>query len=270
MIDDEMPARRSAEPVRAPDAIIRAALSDADGLSAQERAQLERWSDPLIDVVAHHDRQHAKSFAFDDPRFLEWVSLEARAGVGSTPDALTRREITALAQQVIARVQGERHGVPSAGDKYRYAHTGPAGRVSDLVEEARGLQRSPVLELSAAAGVGRELWDMETESWVELPPDMPGGRYVALMVAGDSMTPLLQPEDLVLVRLGGEIERQSIVVARLPDHGYVVKAVSRVTPILVELTSLNPEYPPLRVPRSELAVLGTVILRWQGARRLKR
>lgn len=267
MINDEMEARRCANPERDPAAVVRTALTDPDGLSADAQERLELWSDPLIDLVARHERLHASSPAFDDPRFLEWVSRDARAGVGAAPEALTKREIKSLARLVIARAQGTRHRVASAGDKFRYIHAGPTGRVSELVAEARGLRRSPVLGLSAAAGVGRELWDIETDTWVELPAAVPGGRYVALTVAGDSMIPLFYPADLVLVRVGGEIERQSIIVAHIPDHGYVVKAVSRVTPILVELTSLNQEYPPLRVARGELAVLGTVILRWQGAPR---
>ena len=268
MINDEMEARRRANPERNSAAVVRAALSDPDGLSAEEQEHLEHWSDPLIDAVAYHERLHANSPAFDDPRFLEWVSWDARAGVGAAPEALTKREITSLARLVIARAQGTRLGVASAGDKYRYVHAGPTGRVSELVAEARGLRRSPVLGLSAAAGTGRELWDVETDTWVELPADIPGGRYVALTVAGDSMVPLFYPDDLVLVRVGGEIARQSIIVAHIPDHGYVVKAVSRVTPILIELASLNQEYPPLRVARGELAVLGTVVLRWQGAPRM--
>lgn len=263
--DDQMTRRRG---ISIPElkAIARTAAVDPDLLSARELAALEAASDPLIDLVGHHDRLRASSPAFDDPRFLEWLSNEARAGVGAAPEALSSKQIARLAQRVIARMQGERFAVPSAGDKYRSTHTGPSGRVSELVGEARGLSRSPVLGLSVAAGAGRELWDMETDAWVELPSDLPRGRYLALTISGDSMTPMLHPDDMVLLRLGEEVLPQSIIVARVPDYGYVVKAVKRVNPIFVELESLNRAYAPLRVPREELTVLGTVILRWYGAK----
>ena len=76
------------------------------------------------------------------------------------------------------------------------------------------------------------------------------------------MEPLMHPGDVVLVRLGPELVPDSIVVARLPDDGYVVKRVGRVARRKVELLSLNPAFEPINAPRSAHAVLGTVVLRW--------
>jgi len=53
-----------------------------------------------------------------------------------------------------------------------------------------------------------------------------------------------------------------VVVARHPEQGYVVKQVGRVTPLRVELTSLNADYPALEIPNDASLILGTVILRW--------
>jgi SOS-response transcriptional repressor LexA len=56
----------------------------------------------------------------------------------------------------------------------------------------------------------------------------------------------------------------TVVVARLPDHGYVVKEVCEISHEFLELRSLNPAYGPLRISRvdAEGAVLGTVLMRW--------
>jgi SOS-response transcriptional repressor LexA len=52
------------------------------------------------------------------------------------------------------------------------------------------------------------------------------------------------------------------VLARVPDAGYVVKRVGRVTRVELELQSLNDAFPPIVVPRDAHTVVGTVVLRW--------
>ncbi len=98
---------------------------------------------------------------------------------------------------------------------------------------------------------------------IPLPSEIPHGRYVALRVAGDSMEPLMHSGDMVLVKVGARPVTGTVVVARDPDHGYVVKEVGRVTARGVELLSLNPAYPPLQVPQTSGTVLGMVLLRWR-------
>jgi SOS-response transcriptional repressor LexA len=56
----------------------------------------------------------------------------------------------------------------------------------------------------------------------------------------------------------------TVVVARVPDHGYVVKRVGRVTRSRLELTSLNTAFAPVTVPREPGTVVGTVVMRWCG------
>jgi phage repressor protein C with HTH and peptisase S24 domain len=132
-----------------------------------------------------------------------------------------------------------------------------------------------VPELAIAAGAGCELWDIECNTTVDVPAELPRGSYLALEVAGDSMEPLIHSGDTVLVRVEEKAEPGTVVVARDPDHGYVVKEVTRLTANGIELRSLNPAFPSLRVPHGAGAVLGTVVLRWpresgprQGRRRL--
>jgi phage repressor protein C with HTH and peptisase S24 domain len=120
----------------------------------------------------------------------------------------------------------------------------------------------PVVELGIAAGVGRELWDEPADAWVELPNDAPSGEYVALRVVGDSMAPLMHTGDTVLVRRGAELQRDTVIVARHPDDGYVCKRVSRVRRDSIELASLAPDRPPIVIPRDARLVVGTVMLVW--------
>ena len=110
--------------------------------------------------------------------------------------------------------------------------------------------------------------------WVALPTaaGLPDRRYVALRVVGDSMLPLLHPEDVVLVDLDGEIAPGAIIVARGADEdgvtgSYVVKRVGVASDQTLELTSLNPNYPPLIIPRERQQLLGPVVLRWHSATR---
>ncbi|MGH7720548.1 MAG: S24 family peptidase, partial [Gemmatimonadaceae bacterium] len=101
------------------------------------------------------------------------------------------------------------------------------------------------------------------ERFVQVPEGLPrNARYLALTVAGDSMTPLMHSDDVVLVKLGQELARDAIVVAWHPDHGYVVKCVGNLRGGGVELLSVNPEFPPITILRQPSLILGTVLARW--------
>ena len=131
---------------------------------------------------------------------------------------------------------------------------------------AAALERgAPLLDLRVAAGDGRALWEQACERWVALPPGVAAGRHVALGVAGDSMRPLLEPGDTLLVRLDADPATGALVVARVAGDGYVVKQVGALTAATIELRSLNPAYRPRRVRRRPGAVLGVVVA-WWGAR----
>jgi SOS-response transcriptional repressor LexA len=82
------------------------------------------------------------------------------------------------------------------------------------------------------------------------------------------MDPLLHTGDSVLVQIGPAVARDTVVLARVPDAGYVVKRVAKVSRAELELQSLNAAFPPIVVPRDDRTVVGTVVLRWcpHGAR----
>lgn len=247
---------------------------DVDQLSTEELRELEAMTDPLIQLVAQAEAMRPDSRAYNDPRFLEWLAREqreareaqwARERRGNhrrSSESLTEQQIKAFASRVIARVQAERLGIRDYRGRPAVDHDPEPLRVSEMVEALRGSERATVADLPVAAGVGRELWDQETDRSTMLPPGVPHGAYLVLPVAGDSMEPLFHLGDLVLVKLGPGIKPESVIVALVPDQGYVVKRVGRLAPRSIELVSLNADYAPIRIRREEHSVLGTVIARW--------
>lgn len=235
---------------------------DADGAAYVE--------DRLVELVG---RQATTSLDESRPGFValcEWLAAEA-AHVQS-PMQLARSAARAvrfadavLARRALARV-AERGMLHTPSDAPVERVTRAATSLADAVALAHAHDCAPMLDLRVAAGDGRALWEQACDRWVELPPDTPAGRYLALGVAGDSMLPLLAPGDTLLVRLDETPVPDTLVVARTPDDGYVVKQVGRVTTQHVELRSLNPAYAPFRVGRTAGAVLGTVVLRWRRER----
>lgn len=180
--------------------------------------------------------------------------------------AAARREAEAgrFAEQVRERVAALGRGVrrvDRAPEPARPAITGP---LAAAILAARQVHAAPLVELGVAAGTGRELLDEPCDSWLALPADLPSSRYVALRVFGDSMIPLLHSGDVVLVDLDLAVRQSAVVVARHPDHGYVVKRVARTGTgrAGLALLSLNPAYPPLALDPGAGALLGPVVLRW--------
>jgi hypothetical protein len=225
-------------------------------LPEPESSDEERRIDGLIEIAG----AFAERMVDPDPRFLDWQAAELRDRSRRSDGDI---DVVARARRLAARAMGIRHAVacidqlPSTNP-----HGGPL-RVSETAPDED--ERAPRFDLGIAAGVGRALWDEPCDSWVSIPAGLPRGRYVALTVKGDSMLPLLHSGDVVLVKLGPEVVRDTVVVARRPDDGYVVKRVGRITPAELELHSLNPDFPtPIIVDRDEGSVTGTVVLRWCG------
>jgi hypothetical protein len=222
--------------------------------SGHESLDDERRIDGLIALAG----PLAERMIEPDQRFLEWQASELRdRGRRSENDP----DVVERARRLAARALGIRHAVLCV-DQMPLANTHAGSR---WTADAGADARAPRFDLGIAAGAGRVLWDEPCDSWVSIPPELPRGRYVALTVKGDSMLPLLHSGDIVLVKLGPDAVRDTVVVARRPDDGYVVKRVGRVTPGQLELVSLNPDFPaPIIVDRDEGTVTGTVVLRWCG------
>jgi SOS-response transcriptional repressor LexA len=201
--------------------------------------------------------------------FWEWVGRDAVRQATVEEDRVTARTADALAARAAANVAFAVRAVRRVDHGPTVMAPAVRGPVARVLDRAQRAHAAPLIELGVAAGVGRELWDEPTDAWVVLPPppEVPDRRYVALRVVGDSMLPLLHSGDVVLVDVDGEAGAGAVVVARQGDGGgegggYVVKQVGARTETTLELTSLNPAYPPTHIPLDRGFVLGPVVLRW--------
>ena len=227
----------------------------------QVERRLERMSDPLVDLIGYVERHRMDSPAFEDPRFVRWLTEQ---GTLEDTELLSPTEIKALSRRIVADLEADRLGVLMPTHVPEPRPLDYAGPVSAVIEEAVARHESALVDLDVAAGPGRELWDVECELCIPLPAELPRGRHLALKVSGESMEPLVHAGDVIVVRLGLDVARDTVIVARGCDDGYVVKRVGTVSRRSIELRSLNPAFPPLHIPRVANVVLGTVVLRWCG------
>ena len=210
----------------------------------------------LVGREVTRDPNHA---VWRDERFLNWLAAEAREE-HERGHRLTDKEFRRRGEDFMARVHARKLGLVRDGAVSFVRHLSAIGEHPQPRPVRSG--PVPVVELGIAAGVGRELWDEPVSSWVEMPPDMPAGEYVALRVIGDSMSPLMHTGDTVLVRIGSEVRRDTVIVARHPDDGYVCKRVSRIRRNEIELSSVERGRPPIVIPRDPACIVGTVMLVW--------
>jgi peptidase S24-like protein len=228
---------------------------DENFLNAGERAGLERTKDLLVRIAGDRAMRRLDPLDPGETAFVEWYAREARSTLSVTERQRLDASADRFVRDVLTRRAMERSRVREVAAEPPSAPAWEEGTLAQVVAAAARVRHAPAMDLSVAAGVGRELWD-------ELPDGSPDGKYVALRVTGDSMVPLLHDGDTILVKLGDEIVPDAVVVARVPDGGYVVKRVGGVAGSRVELASLNPDYPPIVIPRDPSLVLGTVLLRW--------
>lgn len=221
-------------------------------------------ADAIFELMLRFYASHPQPPGTDDPRFLEWLAHELHERQSHEVRRDIARQAAAFADHMVGELGRSRQPFLLFEHSPEYLSAPAAEPLTRAVDTASRAGRAPAGDLSIAAGTGCELWDQLCEQWVELPREVPPGRHLALTVAGDSMEPLLYAGDVVLVRLGPDAARGSVVVARLPEAGYVVKSVGHVDRFQVELRSLNAAYEPLRIWRSGDAVLGTVVGRWSG------
>jgi SOS-response transcriptional repressor LexA len=213
----------------------------------------------LAEIVGRELLAQPDAACWRDERFLAWLRAEMRvADRGErrlTDEQFMSRGVDfmvrARCKQLRLRTAGRRpHSVTRSRDEQA---TRPLpSRVGPI----------PVIDLGIAAGVGRELWDEPTDTWIELPRDVPDGEYVALAIVGNSMAPVMHTGDTVLVRMTADVQRGTVVVARHPEDGYVCKRVASLTRESIELASLEPGRDPIFIPRDAKNIVGQVILVW--------
>jgi phage repressor protein C with HTH and peptisase S24 domain len=77
------------------------------------------------------------------------------------------------------------------------------------------------------------------------------------------MSPILEPRDVILIKLDASPAIDDLVVARIQDQGYVVKRVASIRNGRLELSSFNSHYKSVFVVRHRSSILGTVIARFK-------
>ena len=127
----------------------------------------------------------------------------------------------------------------------------------------------PRLDLGAAAGAGRVpggegAFDTFRFSrrWLE-EQGLARADLSAIRVEGDSMEPLLNDGDEILVDRSPRAFRDGIHVVRVGDT-LMVKRVASAGPGRIALLSQNLAYPPVEVAADEIAIIGRVV--WKGGR----
>ncbi len=220
---------------------------EVDALMRLVGDELERRDDRL-----HHQSE----------RLLAWLACDLRAAMGVEARARDVRDAELFARRAAARLSVRRAERRLPRRELRQRDAPITATVAQSLPLAAAERCATLLEMAAAAGAGRELWDEPCDTWVELPGDVPSARYVALRVAGDSMLPVLSPRDVILVRIDAVPVVDDLVVARLPDDGFVVKRVASLSGGSLELASFNPAYDPIVVGLQQASVLGTVIARF--------
>jgi SOS-response transcriptional repressor LexA len=231
-----------------------------DRMKRRDDAQAEWEADQLVALMGKYLGRRRGNSPFDDPRYLSWLARELRRRPPSVED-WSAQTIRGMRDRILERGAALRLSVVAYEGVCAERPAEVKVSIGDAIDLAASQHCIPVIAESVAAGAGRELWDEECERWMERPRELPPGRYLALPVSGDSMTPLMHAGDLVVVKLGPKVVRDTVIVARQADDGYVVKRVGEMRADAIQLTSLNPRYAPIWISRVKNAVLGTVVWR---------
>jgi phage repressor protein C with HTH and peptisase S24 domain len=222
----------------------------------------DRSIEDLMSVVGREIEKEDNDLVYQDERFLLWLAKDLRNGQSRDERSKDERDATQFARRALNRLAVRRAERDLPPRKLRERVAPMSATVSQALSAAASERCATILDLAVAAGEGREIWDEPCDRWLELPDDVPSGRYVALRVAGDSMTPVLGSREVILVQLDAAPRVDDLIVARLPDQSHVVKRVASIETRRIELASFNPEYESIFVPRDPSPVVGTVIARF--------
>lgn len=222
----------------------------------------DRAIDDLMSAVGRETELADNDLTLQDERFLFWLAQDLRTGLSHEQRSADERDAAEFARRALtrSRVRLAERRLPRRQLRERPAPI--TALLAHAVPAASRERCATILDLAVAAGGGRELWDEPCDRWLELPDDVPSGRYVALRVAGDSMTPVLDPREVILIDLDAAPRVDDLIVARLPDQSHVVKRVASMKGSTMELASFNSDYESIFVARDPSPVVGTVIARF--------
>ena len=175
-----------------------------------------------------------------------------------SPRKLEEGDRATLAQ-FFGVVESELADSPVVKDK---SYVPPKRALTDYVDVPR-------LAIGASAGPGA-LPDAEdpfdafkfSRRWLE-EQGLEGAKLSAIQVEGDSMEPLLNDGDEILIDRSQRPFRDGVHVVRLGDT-LMVKRVASAGAGRFALLSQNLAYPPVNVEAEELEIIGRVV--WKGGR----
>lgn len=127
----------------------------------------------------------------------------------------------------------------------------------------------PRLALDASAGPGAFADEEQPFGVLRFSHDWLRGmglnpaQLTTITVAGDSMHPVLNDGDEILVDQSRRALQDGIHVVRVGDH-LLVKRIDMGHPGVVRLKSANPAYDPIDLAPEEVVVIGRVV--WKGGR----
>jgi len=222
----------------------------------------DRSVDELMSAVGKQVERDDDDLAYQDERFLFWLANDLRSGLSHAQRTSDEREAAEFARRALTRVKVRLAEKRLPRHQLCERPASLNATLSHSIPAAARERCATMLDLAVAAGSGRELWDEPCDRWLELPDDVPSGRYVALRVAGDSMAPVLGPREVILIDLDSSPRVDDLVVARLPDQSHVVKRIAAMKGATMELASFNREYESIFVARDPSPVVGTVIARF--------
>ncbi|MGB3739866.1 MAG: S24 family peptidase [Pontixanthobacter sp.] len=161
------------------------------------------------------------------------------------------------------RILAQFFGVPEtelgAAEDYSYDRSGDPSGWFDV----------PRLPIAASAGPGRTNGEEVafdsfrfSRRWLR-EQGLDGAHLSAITVEGDSMEPLLNAGDEVLVDRSPQAFRDGIYVVRLEDT-LLVKRVASQGGGRLTLLSKNADYPPVEVAMAEVEIIGRVV--WKSGR----
>jgi hypothetical protein len=191
-----------------------------------ERMATLRGQQLLAELAARAEMERSDSPYYADERVVGWLAREVSSPHRSS-DGWCAMHAFRSRRRGCAHAPRRRGSRCDSSPARRRWSARASGMIADVLDVAARLRAAPRLDLGAAAGVGRDLWDEPCEQWVRVPDDAPVGSYVSLRVVGESMDPLLHTGDSVLVQVGSRSARDTVVLARVPDAGYVVKRWGR-------------------------------------------
>ena len=222
----------------------------------------DRVIEELMPAVGREIETSDDRLAYQDEKFLSWLARDLRVGLTSEERSKDEREASDFARRALSRLAVRRADRILSRRQLRERTAPVAATIEQSLAIASKNGCATLLDLAVAAGQGREIWDEPCDRWLELPDDISPGRYVALRVAGDSMTPVLRPREVILIQLDSNPRVDDLVVARLPDQSHVVKRVASIRDERIELASFNSDYDSIFVAREPSPVVGTVIARF--------